>query len=366
MATKYYASKAVSIAKSEVGYLEKTSNNNLENKTSNVGHNNYNKYARDLDEAKWFNGSKNGYDWCTSFATWVFYQLTGKNVKDAKNLCFQPQNSSINYAAGCGFARNYYKNNKAFYTSNPKAGDQIFFDWSGKKGFSQVDHTGIVVKVDNAKVYTVEGNTYSGNKEGVFEHSYSLTDNCIVGYGRPKYDAEPITTTSEVTTTKNTTSTKTSTSKTTTTKYKVGDTVTFKKIYGSSDSTKPLNPAIKSGKITKISNGAKNPYLINNGTGWVNDSVITTKNATSTAASKTTTTTVAATKKNLTVTPAIGVNVREKSTTTSKIVCALVKGTSVIWEGKSKANGGYTWYYITVASGANKGKKGYVAKDFLK
>ena len=40
-------------------------------------------------------------------------------------------------------------------------------------------------------------------------------------------------------------------------------------------STKRLNPAVKSGTITKIVNGANNPYLLNNGNiGWVNDGCI--------------------------------------------------------------------------------------------
>ncbi len=56
---------------------------------------------------------------------------------------------------------------------------------------------------------------------------------------------------------------------------KVGDTVTINGIYTSSTSTKKLNPARNSGKITKIVN-ARNPYLLDNGNlGWTNDSCIT-------------------------------------------------------------------------------------------
>lgn len=58
-------------------------------------------------------------------------------------------------------------------------------------------------------------------------------------------------------------------------KYKVGDTVSYNKIYSSSTSTTALNPLIKSGKITKIYPGTHNPYLINNSTGFVNDNCIT-------------------------------------------------------------------------------------------
>ncbi len=55
----------------------------------------------------------------------------------------------------------------------------------------------------------------------------------------------------------------------------VGDTVAINGVYTSSSSTKRLSPAVKSGMITRIIPGAKNPYLINNGNvGWVNDSCI--------------------------------------------------------------------------------------------
>lgn len=57
--------------------------------------------------------------------------------------------------------------------------------------------------------------------------------------------------------------------------YKVGDTLHFHALYTSSTAAQPItNIAVTQGTITKIINGAPNPYLINNGTGWVNASVI--------------------------------------------------------------------------------------------
>ena len=40
--------KVLKIAESEVGYLEKKSNKDLDSKTSNAGYNNYTKYGRDM------------------------------------------------------------------------------------------------------------------------------------------------------------------------------------------------------------------------------------------------------------------------------------------------------------------------------
>ncbi len=58
-------------------------------------------------------------------------------------------------------------------------------------------------------------------------------------------------------------------------KYKIGDEVSFKALYRSSDSKDAItNIAVTHGKITRIIEGAANPYLINDGTGWVNDSII--------------------------------------------------------------------------------------------
>lgn len=70
----------------------------------------------------------------------------------------------------------------------------------------------------------------------------------------------------------------------TTTKHKVGETVTINGVYTSSTSTAKLTPVVKSGKITKIIAGARNPYLLNDGNiGWVNDSCIVSKTSSSTS-----------------------------------------------------------------------------------
>ncbi|MCI8618118.1 MAG: hypothetical protein HFJ60_07830 [Clostridia bacterium] len=60
-----------------------------------------------------------------------------------------------------------------------------------------------------------------------------------------------------------------------TTGRNIGDVVSINGVHTSSSSTKKLNPAVKSGMITRIIPGARNPYLLNNGNiGWVNDSCI--------------------------------------------------------------------------------------------
>lgn len=184
--SKYYASTIIALAQNEIGYLEKASNSQLDSKTANAGYNNFTKYARDLDNIPgFFNGPKNGYPWCTSFYCWLFVKSFG--VEQARKMLYLPVNS---LAAGCDYALGYYKKNGAFYSA-PKAGDQIFFS-SSRGG---VAHTGLVEKVTASTVYTIEGNTSTSagviaNGGGVCRKSYSIGYSRIIGYGRPKYDAE--------------------------------------------------------------------------------------------------------------------------------------------------------------------------------
>ena len=183
----FTANKLIAIAEAEVGYLEKKTNSQLDSKTANAGGNNYTKYARDLNKAGYYNGNKNGFAWCDVFVDWCFYQLCDKNATQAQQIIYQ----TGTLGAGCSYSAGYYRKAERFY-STPKVGDQIFFGSVGKE-----KHTGIVYKVDSEKVYTIEGNTREENGVipnggGVFKKEYSLSDPEITGYGRPKYDAEPI------------------------------------------------------------------------------------------------------------------------------------------------------------------------------
>jgi len=168
------ASEIVAIALNEVGYKEKASNKNLDSKTANAGSSNWTKYARDLAAADYFNGNKNGYEWCAVFACWCFYKAYG--AKEGQRI----QCQTGPYGAGCGFSMQYYQQQKRF-DKNPKVGDQIFFRYSGSSG---ADHTGIVVEVTSSQVKTVEGN--SGDQ--VKKNTYARTYGCIIGYGHPLYD----------------------------------------------------------------------------------------------------------------------------------------------------------------------------------
>lgn len=70
--SKCYASAVLKVAEGEIGYLEKASNSQLDDKTANAGNKNYTKYARDFDQKypSWYNGKKNGFAWCDMFVDW--------------------------------------------------------------------------------------------------------------------------------------------------------------------------------------------------------------------------------------------------------------------------------------------------------
>lgn len=176
--------KLLSVAKSEVGYLEKASNNNLESKTANAGDKNYTKYANDFDTKypNFYNGKKNGFAWCDMFVDWCMCKAFG--VELAREMLGQPQKSC---GAGCTFSAQYYKQMMRF-GKTAHIGDQIFFvDNSGN-----VCHTGIVYNVDDTYVYTIEGNTSSeagvvANGGSVAKKKYKLNSKSIYGYGTPNY-----------------------------------------------------------------------------------------------------------------------------------------------------------------------------------
>lgn len=135
-----------------------------------------NKYAEELDSVGYFNGKKNGFDWCCCFVAWLFEHTWGKAT--SQKMLYLPEKS---LGAACPFVANYYINNKAWYKT-PEVGDQILFGTRGDE-----DHTGIVWKVTNNYVYTIEGNAGGGNGK-VMKRQYARTNSWISGYGRPNWD----------------------------------------------------------------------------------------------------------------------------------------------------------------------------------
>ena len=174
--------RVLTVAAAEIGYLEKATNAQLDDKTANPGRNNFTKYARDLDRLGMYNTPKNGYAWCDIFVDWCFVQAFG--LKMTLQMTGQVLKG---YGAGCGESVRYYKGIGRFYQSAPQPGDQIFFTGGGGMA-----HTGLVERVSGGRVYTIEGNTSRAggvvpNGGEVCQKNYPLDYSKIGGYGRPNF-----------------------------------------------------------------------------------------------------------------------------------------------------------------------------------
>lgn len=168
-------------AENELGYLEKKSNKNLDDKTANAGSNNYTKYNRDLKA--WTGVGSIDAQWCQAFVDWLFIEAFG--VEAAKKLLGKFTNYTPTGSDQFKKRGKYILRGKG----KPKRGDVIYFYSSAKK---RIGHVGIVTSVDKSKVYTIEGNTSGAstlvtNGGGVKRKSYSLTSTYIDGYGSVDY-----------------------------------------------------------------------------------------------------------------------------------------------------------------------------------
>ena len=139
---------------------------------------NKNKFALMIDTQfpDFYNGKKNGAAWCDVFVDACFLTCFGE--EETLRLLCQPKKSC---GAGCKFSAGYFKDKKQF-DNNASVGDQIFFYDS--KG--EINHTGIVYKVEGGYVYTAEGN--SGDE--VKTHRYAASNKKIAGYGHPAWKEE--------------------------------------------------------------------------------------------------------------------------------------------------------------------------------
>lgn len=145
--------KLIEIANAEVGYLEKSSNSQLDSKTANAGTANYTKYWRDIKP------EYQGQPWCACFVTWCFVNAFGKDNAQ-KLLKHYPY-------VYCPTMASLFTLN-----ANPKVGDIVIFKHNGT-----FTHTGIVTGVNGDYFTTIEGNTNGGstiiaNGGGVCRKSY--------------------------------------------------------------------------------------------------------------------------------------------------------------------------------------------------
>lgn len=114
-------------------------------------------------------------DWCACFVSWC------------ANECGYLESGVIPRFAGCSIGIQWFQSRGLWQDKDyePRPGDIIFFDWDdeddGQDGVA--DHVGIVEKVENGIIYTVEGNSGNSCRENRYVVGYYE----IYGYGTPAY-----------------------------------------------------------------------------------------------------------------------------------------------------------------------------------
>ena len=115
----------------------------------------------------WY-GFTNHVEWCACFVSWCADQ------------CGYLDSGTYPKFSGCVFGMQWFQQRGLWLdgSTEPVPGMLIFFDWATQDGVP--DLVGIVEKVENGTVYTVEGNS----RDMCRQKQYSLGSGVILGYGK--------------------------------------------------------------------------------------------------------------------------------------------------------------------------------------
>ena len=124
---------------------------------------------------RWY-GYTERVEWCACFVSWC------------ANQCGYIDAGIIPKFSSCEWGVSWFKQHGQWVDRSitPTPGMLIFFDWVDEESGSQdgrADHVGIVAKVENGRVYTIEGNSGDSCRE----RSYMVSEYRILGYGIPQY-----------------------------------------------------------------------------------------------------------------------------------------------------------------------------------
>jgi len=125
----------------------------------------------------WY-GFNSRVEWCACFVSWC------------ANECGYIDAGIIPKFASCARGAQWFKDRNQWQEKHyePRPGDVVFFDWDSKGSSGpqdgRPDHVGIVERVEDGVIYTVEGN--SGNR--CRQRSYSVGHYEIFGFGTPLYN----------------------------------------------------------------------------------------------------------------------------------------------------------------------------------
>ena len=138
------------------------------------------------------------YAWCAAFVSWVINnaEYNGQKMSDViqykstwvyefVNYFYSSPDPNINFKYNDNCSKFTGKNGSGTYT--PKQGDLIFFDWdqvwNGYLPMSdstfRADHIGIVQRVEDGNIITIEGNA----SNSVREKTYPINSCQVLGFG---------------------------------------------------------------------------------------------------------------------------------------------------------------------------------------
>ncbi|WP_215657162.1 lysozyme family protein [Catenibacterium mitsuokai] len=117
---------------------------------------------------QWY-GFDSRVEWCAIFVSWCANESGQLNISIPK---FSRVEDGIQWFKN----KNQWKGR----SYRPKSGDLIFFDWEND---NDPDHVGIVERIDNKYVYTIEGNCNDECKQ----KKYFINSRVIFGYGKLKH-----------------------------------------------------------------------------------------------------------------------------------------------------------------------------------
>ena len=115
----------------------------------------------------WY-GFSSRVEWCAIFVSWCADQ------------CGLLDSGALPKFSGVGTGVNWFQSRSLWLpgSAKPEAGMLIFFKWYGSDSLI-ADHVGIVERVENGRVYTIEGNS----SDTVRRNSYPVGYGEILGYG---------------------------------------------------------------------------------------------------------------------------------------------------------------------------------------
>ena len=126
-----------------------------------------------LKYCNWY-ASWGRFEWCAVFISWIANQhgLMGKTI---------PKFIGCETGAGWFMKKGLFKNKREY---TPEPGDIVFFTWyDPDKAKTRIGHVGLVIKVENGRIYTIEGNV----TDQIVNKNYPIDGAKIAGYARPEY-----------------------------------------------------------------------------------------------------------------------------------------------------------------------------------